>query len=190
MNKYIIIILALVVGIGIGYFFGYDQGWENSKDDLVSKVSTFSECVVAGNPVMESYPRQCRHNNQTFVEEIGNELEKGDLIRIVNPRPNQLISSPVEIEGEARGVWYFEATFPVILTDWDGKIIAESYAIADGDWMTEDFVPFSANLEFESPVFENASENHFSRRGALILQKSNASGLPEHDDALEIPARF
>ena len=31
--------------------------------------SNFEECVAAGGPVMESYPRQCRANGQTFVEE-------------------------------------------------------------------------------------------------------------------------
>jgi len=36
------------------------------------KVDNFKECVGAGNPVMESYPRQCRHENQTFTELIEN----------------------------------------------------------------------------------------------------------------------
>jgi hypothetical protein len=31
-------------------------------------ISNFEECVEAGNPVMESYPRQCRVNGETFVE--------------------------------------------------------------------------------------------------------------------------
>src|SRR3989338_10780006 len=35
-----------------------------------SPVANFEECVKAGNPVMESYPRQCNHNGQNFVEEI------------------------------------------------------------------------------------------------------------------------
>ncbi|MBT3405945.1 hypothetical protein HN419_02135 [Candidatus Woesearchaeota archaeon] len=33
-------------------------------------VTNFEECVEAGNPVMESYPRQCRHGDDTFTEEI------------------------------------------------------------------------------------------------------------------------
>ena len=36
------------------------------------KVDNFKECVAAGNPVMESYPRKCRHKDQTFVEIIEN----------------------------------------------------------------------------------------------------------------------
>ncbi|MBW3017285.1 hypothetical protein KY316_02845 [Candidatus Woesearchaeota archaeon] len=34
-----------------------------------AQITNFDECAAAGNPVMESYPRQCRANGQTFVEE-------------------------------------------------------------------------------------------------------------------------
>jgi hypothetical protein len=33
-------------------------------------ITNFEECIAAGNPAMESYPRQCRANDQTFVEEL------------------------------------------------------------------------------------------------------------------------
>lgn len=35
-------------------------------------ISNFKECVAAGNPVIESYPRQCTAENQTFKEVIEN----------------------------------------------------------------------------------------------------------------------
>lgn len=155
---------------------------ENGDDEGEIIVTNFRECVAAGNPVMESYPRQCIHEGENFTEYIGNELEKADLITISNPRPNQIITSPITVRGEARGNWFFEATFPVVLTDWDGLIIAEGIATAEGEWMTEEFVPYSVELTFETPTLYD--------RGTLILQKSNASGLPEHDDALEIPILF
>jgi len=34
------------------------------------EIDSFEECVAAGNPVMESYPAQCRHGDRTFTEEI------------------------------------------------------------------------------------------------------------------------
>jgi len=40
-------------------------------------ITTFEECVAAGNPVMESYPRQCRAQGQTFVEEVPGEPKVG-----------------------------------------------------------------------------------------------------------------
>jgi hypothetical protein len=105
-----------------------------------------------------------------------------DVIRVQSPSPNQAIKSPVTVTGQARGSWYFEGSFPVILVDWDGRIIAEAVATADGEWMTEEFVPFRATLEFETP--------EYGERGTLILRKDNPSGRPELDDALEVPVRF
>lgn len=37
---------------------------------IYAEVTNFEECVAAGNPVMESYPRQCRSNGMLFVESI------------------------------------------------------------------------------------------------------------------------
>lgn len=39
-------------------------------DTPTGEVSSFADCVAAGNPVMESYPRQCRHGDQHFVEDV------------------------------------------------------------------------------------------------------------------------
>src|SRR3989344_3102384 len=80
--------------------------------------------------------------------------EKENLIVLESPLPNSVITSPLQVSGKARGTWYFEASFPIILVDWDGLIIAEGYATALSDWMTEDFVPFQATLEFEKPYTE------------------------------------
>jgi len=108
-------------------------------------------------------------------------VSKADLIRIDSPRPNQVIQSPLTITGEARGSWFFEASFPVVLVNWDGLIIAQGIATAKSDWMISEFVPFEATLTF------TIDKNTYSNRGWLILKKDNPSGLPEHDDAFEIP---
>lgn len=103
-------------------------------------------------------------------------------IKVITPKQGAEVSSPLKVEGIARGMWYFEATFPIVVVNWDGLIIAEGFAEAQGDWMTEDFVPFVGTLTFTKP--------EYGERGAIILQKSNASGLPENDDAIEIPILF
>lgn len=108
---------------------------------------------------------------------------KDDLIKLYSPTAGAEIASPLIVTGEARGTWFFEATFPIILTDWDGLIIAEGYATAEDDWMTEEYVDFSGTLNFTKP-------NVPYDRGSLILQKSNPSGLPEHDNALEIQIQY
>ncbi len=113
---------------------------------------------------------------------------KADFIKISSPVPNGVVGNPLTITGLARGMWFFEASFPVSLVNWDGLIIAEGIATAQGEWMTEEFVPFLASLEFTSPYKEG--DQDFMKRGALILQRDNPSGLPENDNALEIPIRF
>jgi hypothetical protein len=144
--------------------------------------SNFEECVTQGYPVLESYPRQCRTpDDKTFVEDIGNEVEKLDLIRTSTPRPNSVISSPLQVKGEARGFWFFEGDFPIRLLDDDGNELGIGFVSAKSDWMTEDFVGFEGKLEFETPITE---------KGTLILEKDNPSGLPEHADQLMVPVRF
>ena len=110
-----------------------------------------------------------------------NPAEKLDLIKVDSPLPNQEISSPLSVTGQARGYWFFEASFPVRLLDGNGKEIAIKPAEAQDDWMTEEFVPFKAVLEFKMPS---------SDFGTLILEKDNPSGLPEKADELRIPVRF
>lgn len=105
-----------------------------------------------------------------------------DLITVGAPTRGALISSPLTITGSARGYWYFEASFPVELRNAQGTIIAQHYAEAQSDWMTEDFVAFKAILSF--PAQPNGSQ------GTLILRKDNPSGLPENDRSLEIPVVF
>ena len=166
-----------------------DEKYADMQTPPDASIDNFNDCVAAGYPVMESYPRQCRTpGGKHFVEDIGNVNDKTDLIWTGVPRPGDTIASPLHISGQARGYWFFEASFPVVLTDWDGKIIAESFATADGEWMTEEFVPFTAVFSFASPYAEGDPD--FMRNGTLILQKDNPSGLPEHDDALEFPVVF
>ena len=43
----------------------------------LNEINSFDDCVASGNPVMESYPRQCKTiDGQTFVEEIENSKQK------------------------------------------------------------------------------------------------------------------
>lgn len=107
--------------------------------------------------------------------------QQDDLIRVSNPSVGQLVTSPLIVTGEARGNWYFEASFPLRLEDENGTVLATGYAQAQGEWMTTDFVPFSGTLSFSAPT---------SPTGVLILEKDNPSGLPEHADERRIPVQL
>ncbi len=104
------------------------------------------------------------------------------VIKVTAPLANAKVTSPIAITGEAKGTWYFEASFPIVLKDAQGNVIAQFHAQALGDWMTTNFVPFAASLPFPA----QPAGSH----GTLILQKDNPSGLPEHDDAVEISVIF
>lgn len=107
--------------------------------------------------------------------------DNSNLIQVNSPTNDQLITSPFTVTGKARGSWYFEASFPVILQDANGKILAQQPAQAKGEWMTTEFVPFESVLTFEKPTTDT---------GTLILKKDNPSGLPENDAEISIPVKF
>jgi len=147
-----------------------------------SLINSFDSCVAAGYPVMESYPARCSTpDGQSFSEEIGNEIDMKDKIILSNPRPNQVILSPLEVTGQAVGPWYFEASFGVKLFDSQGNLLVQAPATTAEEWMTSDFVPFTANLTFNPGNDTN---------GTLVLEKANPSGLLENEESLTLPVRF
>lgn len=160
------ILLIVLVLIGIGAFTLLPSEKE--------EVSSFEECVKAGYSIQESYPRKCTTpQGGMFTEDIGNELEMSDMIRVDSPRPNQEISSPLSIEGQAREEWFSGAGFLVALLDESGAEIATSRALAQEGRTQEGFIPFTAELSF------GVSEEE---QGRLILR----SGSEE----LVIPVRL
>jgi len=107
--------------------------------------------------------------------------EAFDLIYVTSPRPNQEITSPLIIKGKARGTWFFEGDFPVLLLDENGKILASGPTTTTSRWMTEDFIPFHAELNFNTSNTKN---------GHIILRNNNPSDLRENDKELKIPIVF
>ncbi len=108
-------------------------------------------------------------------------MGKDDLIKVKNLRLNQTVESPLEIEGEARGSWFFEASFPVKIFDENNNLLGSTAAQAQGEWMTGNFVPFKAELQFSTPT---------TKKGTLVLEKDNPSGLPANADEFAIPITF
>lgn len=113
-----------------------------------------------------------------FINQPSVQKDIPELIKVENIQSNQEIQSPFIIKGEAVGSWFFEATFPVKLLDENGNVVKQTYAQAQGEWMTENFVSFESVLTFSIPK---------DQPGTLILQKDNPSGLPENDAEIRIP---
>jgi hypothetical protein len=122
-----------------------------------------------------------RSNEPMASMDPGDTAKIAGPILVTEPQPNTTVISPLRVTGRARGSWYFEASFPVRLVDSQGRVLDEAPASAQGEWMTESFVPFGAVLTFQPPT---------GTTGRLILEKHNASGLPQHADSVVIPVRF
>ncbi|MBP6921381.1 Gmad2 immunoglobulin-like domain-containing protein [Candidatus Gracilibacteria bacterium] len=107
--------------------------------------------------------------------------DPSQMVEMTSPLPSQLVT-PLTLTGRARGPWYFEASFPIELRDSNNVVIATTVAQAQGDWMTENWVPFTATLTFPAQPI--------SSTGTLVLKKDNPSGEPQNDASLVIPVQF
>jgi hypothetical protein len=105
-----------------------------------------------------------------------------DLLEVYSPGPKDYIESPLVVLGRARGSWFFEGSFPVFLFDDLGQVIATAQALAESEWTTDEYVSFSAELDFERPGGQVG--------GQLIFASANPSGLPENERNLGVPISF
>lgn len=182
-NKKIIFIVAtLILGglflicfiISIGaYFF--------SKEIRVRSISNFEECVVSGYPIMDSYPQQCATpDGRTFVEELPKPnitaVPSNDEVRVYSPIELSYVNSPMYIEGDALGSWYWEGTFNIELRSQNGDVIGSTLAQTEEDWMQEGYVRFTATMVYDTD----------EKIGDLVFIKENPPGLPENDDEYSI----
>lgn len=138
-------------------------------------------CAACAGAEPVQAPAATPHPALEQVEKHVTARGNADVIRVFRPRRGATVASPLIVRGQARGPWYFEATFPVRVLDAKGQVLVESYATARSEWMTESYVPFELELRFTPKPGE---------RGSLVLEKANASGLPEHEDELVIPIAF
>lgn len=106
------------------------------------------------------------------------------MVTLSTPIENTVISNPLLLTGTAPGNWFFEATAPVSIVNWDGLIIGEWYISALDDWMTTGLVLFSGSVSFERDPMTPYPH------GRLILKRSNPSWESVNDQWIEIPILF
>ena len=101
-----------------------------------------------------------------------------DQIFVTEPYAYSLVTKEVRLKGKAVGSWFFEGSLPISLESEDGMVLATGTASAQGEWMTPNFVPFTAVLVFDEPK---------EALGYLVIKKSNPSGLSENDEEIRMP---
>lgn len=181
------IIISIVV-IGLLIYIGFVTDVFRSK-----QVTDFESCLAYGNQVLESYPRQCKDKNGvTYIEVITtastttttppvSTTTPATDITVTLPASGSVVTSPLQIQGTALGKWYFEASFPVSLTDTAGKVIAQSHVTAQGDWMTAGQVPFTVTFPFVVAT---------RTPGFIVFKNDNPSGDPARDVFFKVPVVF
>jgi len=135
-------------------------------------IRDFNSCLAYGDVVVVNGVRECTGRNGDVFREV---VEEKGLLEVTEPELGKQVSSPLEIKGRAKGTWFFEGSFPIDLISKGGVIIGKGTATALGDWMTKDFVSFSASVPFSVPTTTD---------GMIVFKKDNPSGLKEFDDSL------
>jgi len=169
------ILLVLVGILGIAGIVAASGIFTKSEAPVANapEVLSFEDCAAAGYPLMESYPRQCATpDGRTFAEELPAPdptylNASADNIVVTNPTPGSVTGKTFTVMGEARGGWYFEASFPIEVQDMSGTVIARGIGQAQGEWMTPDFVPFTAEITVPESFIGEA---------VLVLRNDNPSG--------------
>jgi hypothetical protein len=131
---HISVILALLALVAAGLYFVLIK--QNGDPDT-STVRSFEECVAAGYPVMESYPRQCRNADGTlFVEEVDEPVAEsfGSIQGTVLLGPTcPVVQDPPDPECDDRP---YETN--LVLTNADGsRVIREFASKSDGTFLID-----------------------------------------------------
>jgi hypothetical protein len=152
----IVVVMVIIIALTIRFLSGDEDTW----------LCQNGEWIKHGQPSAPKPTSGC------------NDQKPSDEVSVTKPQPNQTVNSPLIVEGQARGNWFFEASFPIELVDDQGKILGQSFVQAQSDWMTADFVPFKGELNYQLAA---------TTTGRLILKNDNPSGLPEKDKKIELP---
>jgi hypothetical protein len=169
MKKSVIFIIALLVLIVAGVFYKNFNLFSDKQEEIYCTMDAMvcPDGTSVGRIAPNCEFAECRLNTQG--------------ITIIYPQANEPVTSPLIITGRAIGQWFFEAQFNAELYDSDGVMLGTSILTAEGEWMTEDFVPFQGTMEFANPK---------SATGTLRFLSANPSGLPEHQKTYDVLVSF
>jgi spore germination protein GerM len=160
-NYLLIVVGILIIIVGIMAFFLMKDDETNSGGSLNNNQQQNANTAINTN-----------YNTNSSAQ--------GD-IQVTQPLPGETVTSPLTIEGRAKGNWFFEAVFPVQIVDQDNNQIGYGNAEAIGDWQSENYVNFSAQIIFTKGTATD---------GFIVLQNANPSGLKDLEKESRIPISF
>lgn len=171
------------------FFISFFVGRNYFRQNISDKKNTEQICAnelerINRNPLLGPVDKKCCLGLIEWRESKSFSVclkPNSEGIIIETPKVNEKIKSPLKIKGGAKGNWFFEAEFLGELYDENDNFLGRTILRAKDDWMTENFVPFEGNLEFEKPTTDY---------GFLRFLSANPTGLPEHQRIFEIPVQF
>ena len=138
----------------------------------------YSEGYVETENILKTNPLKPFDVKELKLSEITYVNASSDDITPEFPLPSTVVGKQFKVSGKARGYWFFEASFPIQVLDKNEKVLVTSIAKADGDWMTTEFVNFSADISIP---------NNYTGSATLILNKDNPSDMQDKDALISFP---
>jgi hypothetical protein len=176
-----LLITLLLAAVGI-FFFAPDLV-PSFKPKTATEIKSFEDCVKADNLVVDTKPRECHTKNKQVFVEVYNGVLLENVIKTTAPEPNEKVSSPFKLEGEAVGGWYYNEQLTVRLEDDNGKILATKPVKALESTKTDNFVPFVAAITFNRIEAETP-------KGKLVVERTNTEFSDGELGPLVIPVEF
>jgi len=170
-------IIALLIILGASLWIIWHLPSKNDQ----AKIADFLSCQKAGRPIIETYPRVCQGADGKSYTEIVDEKALNTDPVVFSPDLSRPVTSPLTLQGEARGFWFFEQQFEVRLLDAEEQIIATGTAKTKSSALTVEFVPFNITLNFKKPR---------AKMGFIVLEKANPSGLASQNRIIQLPILF
>ena len=147
------------------------RGTPKINDDKILRISpindmidSFEDCVAAGNPVMESFPRQCNtEDGMYFVEKIDPcaNVSGSDPINVEANIENLESGVQIRIEGCVDKIAHFKGINVTIL-DPNGKTIRGGAIVPEQDGSFTLVVEDESNLDGEYSVKVDANNEYVS----------------------------
>jgi len=175
----VFIAAAAISLFSIRFFSGPEDTWlcQNGKwmkHGNPSASMPTSGCEVPAKKAEE--PKETINVQERYGKTQTNET------RLSRPSANEILVSPLKVQGEMPSSWYFEASAGMKLYDADGVLLIASPVIAQSEWMEPNIhVPFAAEVYFTEPN---------TPTGTLVLINDNPSGIPENEKSEIYPVKF
>ena len=162
MKKTLLVVLGAVILAGVLTILITKGG-----DNAVAEINSFEDCVAAGNPVMESFPRQCRtEDGQLFAEEVeGDQTGTSSQSVTISGEVTKFDASEIAVDGLYRFTVETDDGETVVEVPSMGMQLCEAYENINNvsDIEVGQQVSVRGSQNSEGVVVPCESSNHYIR---------------------------